>query len=244
MPPSDRQRKLERKTAKRKKQKAQQRSYPAVLGRKAQLRQAATWPVMECWVNRDWRDPMQLNQVVVARRDPSTRTVVAAAFLVDRACLGVKNAAVARFATVWEYRDRFLSDFGKHQEMIPVDLNSAAAIVKAGLDYAASLKFRPHRDFVLAAILLGDADPTMVSETIPVGGPEGKPYFIAGPNDDPDRILAHLTQLCGPEGFHFSAPIDPLTGGWLSHDDDGWLDIDEGDDGGYQGGELHESDDF
>lgn len=225
MPSSSRQRKLERMTAKRKKQKAQQRSYP-VLGRTAQLRQAASWPVMECWVNRDWKDPMQLNQVVVARRDPSTGVIVAAGFLVDRACLGVKNALVTCIATVGEYRDRFLAGFSEQQEMIRVSVNLAAAIVKAGLDYAASLKFRPHRDYAAAAILLCDADPTAITETIPVGGPEGEPYFIAGPNDDPDRIMAHLNQMYGSEGFGFSAPIDPDTGAWLSHDNQGWLEID------------------
>lgn len=229
MPPNNRQKKLERKAAKRKKQKAQQRSRP-VMGRKAQLREAATWPVMECWVNREWQDPMHLNQVVLARRNPNTGIIVLASYLVDRACLGVKNALVANFATAQEYRERFLAGVKERQDMIQVDVNHVAAIVKAGLDYAASLNFRPHRDYAEAAILLGDADPTAFTEPIPVGGPEGKPFFISGPYDNVDKIMAHLTRLLGPEGVHYMAAFDPETGDWVSHDDEEWLEIDDDDD--------------
>jgi len=197
---------------------------------KAQLREAANWPVMECWVNEEWRDPMQLNQVVLARRNPSTGSVAVASYLVDRACLGVKNALVAKFATAHEYRTEFLQGVQMRQEMIRVDVDLAAAIVKAGLDYAASLKFRPHRDYADAAILLGDADPTAVTETIPVGGQEGKPFFVAGPYDNVDKIVAHLERVLGPGGFHFMAPIDPETGDWLSEDDENWLEIDDDED--------------
>lgn len=191
MPKDNRQKKLERKAAKRKEKKAQQRSRP-VVGRKAQLMLAATWPVMECWVNKEWRDPLQLNQVVLARRDPRTGVVVVASYLVDRACLGVKNAMVASFATAQEFRDKLLAHVRKSQDLVLIDVNLAAAIVKAGLDYAASLKFRPHPDYAEAAILLGDADPTVVKETIPVGGPEGKPFFVSGPYDNVEKIMRHL----------------------------------------------------
>ncbi|MBP8862818.1 MAG: hypothetical protein KBH71_01040 [Anaerolineae bacterium] len=225
MSPNKRQQKLERKAAKRKKQKAQQRSRP-VMGRKAQLRLAATWPVMECWVNRDWRDPMQLNQVVLARRDPITGMVALASYLVDRACLGVKNALIATFPTAQEYRERFLRGVQERQDMIQVDVNLAAAIIKAGLDYAASLKFQPHRDYAEAAILLGDADPAAVTEEIPVGGLEGKPFFVAGPYDNPTKIIAHLERLLGPEGYYFMAPFDPATGMFLKPEEgEDWLEM-------------------
>ncbi len=229
MSPDKRQQKLERKAAKRKKQKAQQRSRP-VAGRKAQLRLAATWPVMECWVNRDWRDPMKLNQIVLARRDPHTGMVALASYLVDRACLGIKNALVANFPTAQEYREQYLRGVQERQDMIQVDVNLAAAIIKAGLDYAASLDFRPHRDYAEAAILLGDADPTAVTEEIPVGGSEGKPFFVAGPYDNSTKIIAHLERLLGPEGYHFLAPFDLATGMFLeSEEDEDRLEIEDED---------------
>ncbi|MDX9956114.1 MAG: hypothetical protein RBT75_18590, partial [Anaerolineae bacterium] len=171
MPKSSRQASLERKAAKRKKQKQQRGGSGSTLGRRARVLQAATWPLLECWINDDWRDPMQLTEAVVARRNKSTGEIVAAAFLLDRACLGVKNAMIANFATAQPYRSEFLGHFEGFHTMVQVELDLIAAIIKAAVDYAASLEFRPHRDYAEAALLLGDADPLAVLESIPVGGP-------------------------------------------------------------------------
>jgi len=35
----------------------------------------------------------------------------------------------------------------------------------------------------------------------------GKPCFIAGPHDDVDAIMAHLTEKIGPNNFDFIAPM-------------------------------------
>ncbi len=227
MAPDKRQQKLERKAAKRKAKQKAARSGAQTLGRKALLRKAATWPVMECWINEAWEDPMQLNQLVLARRNPNTGEVIMASYLVDRACLGVKNAMVGRFEDAQEFRTEFLQGVQARQEMMRTDEHHVAAVIKAGLDYATNLKFRPHRDYAEAAIMLGDADPAVFTEPIPVGGTEGKPFFVSGPYDNPDKIMAHLNRLLGAEGFHYMAAIDPETGGWLSEEDDGWLEIDE-----------------
>lgn len=48
--------------------------------------------------------------------------------------------------------------------VIEVDVNLAAAIIKAGSDYAASLGSAPQ--VCPAAILLGDTDPAAVTEEI------------------------------------------------------------------------------
>lgn len=226
MPKSSRQAKLERKAAKRKKQKQQQRGGSGLtLGRRAQVLQDATWPLMECRVNETWRDPMQLTQVVVARRNQSTGEVATAAFLVDRACLGVKNALVAKFANAQTYRSQFAEHFVGFEDMIPVELDLAAAIIKAGLDYAASLELRPHRDYAEAALMLGDADPLAVSETIPVGGLDGKPYFVAGPYDNPTRVMKHLERLLGRGNFYFTAPLDPDLGEFLAGETSDWAEV-------------------
>jgi hypothetical protein len=173
------------------------------MGRKAILRQAARWPLLGCWVNKDWRDPEKLNQVVVARRDPHTGKVVTGVVLLDRACLGAKNAFVANFATAAEFRKELLGHIRQVQELIEIELNLAAAIIKAGIDYAAQFGFRPHADYREAAILLGAADPDAVTEEIAVGGSEGKPLYVSGPYDNPEKIMAQLRRKVGPDGFHF-----------------------------------------
>ncbi len=90
-----------------------------------------------------------------------------------------------------------------------MDFNLAAKIVKVGIDYAAQFGFRPHRDYLEASILLQDADPDSVDVEVPVGGPEGKPFFIAGPYDNVDKIMARLMQQLGPGGFNYLVPIAP-----------------------------------
>ena len=230
MPKSRQQKKRERHAAKRKAKRRSGRARHVPMGRKAILRRAARWPMLGCWVNKEWRDPTKLNQVVVARRDPYTGEVVACTVLLDRACLGAKNALVANFATAAEFRKELLEHLKKTQELIEIELNLAAAIIKAGIDYAAQLGFRPHSDYKEAAILLGDADPQVVTEEIAVGGPEGKPLYVSGPYDNPEKIVAHLRRKVGPDGFHFLYAIggppedeDFLEDEWLEDDDDDTL---------------------
>lgn len=226
MPKSKQQKNRERHAAKRKAKRRSGRARLIPMGRKAILRRAARWPLLGCWVNKDWQDPEKLNQVVVARRDPHTGEVVAGVVLMDRACLGAKNAFVANFEIAAEFRKELLGHIGQAQELIEIELNLAAAIIKAGIDYAAQFGFRPHADYQEAAILLGVADPDAVTEEIAVGGPEGKPLYVAGPYDNPEKIMAQLRRKVGPDGFNF---VHALGGPPEGFDDFEDLEIEEDD---------------
>jgi hypothetical protein len=220
MPQNRRDQKRARHEAKRKAKRKAARTQLSSRSRKAMLRAALAWPVMECWVNEEWKDPTQLNQVVVTRRDPLTGEVRAGTYLVDRACLGVKNAYAANFINAESFRREMLSGMIERQKLIEVDFNLAAKIVKVGIAYAAQFGFRPHRDYLEASILLQDADPDSVDIEIPVGGPEGKPYFFAGPYDNTVKILARLRQQLGPDGFNYMMPIGADAGLLLDDDED------------------------
>jgi len=181
------------------------------------LRTALAWPVMECWINDTWEDPTYLNQVVVARRNPATGEVYVSIILVDRACLGVKNAHAANFINATSFRRELLTRLSQGQKLVKTDFNFAAKIVKVGLEYAAQFGFRPHRDFEEASILLQDADPDAVETSIPVGGPDGKPMFRSGPYDNVPKIMARLTHQLGPDGFTYLISIDPDQGIFLDN---------------------------
>lgn len=211
MPRSLREQKRARREAKRKEKRKTMRTQSRGRSIRSMLMQALKWPVMECWVNEAWRDPTQLNQVAVARRNPSTGEVYVGMYLVDRACLGVKNAYAANFGSASEFRRELLSHLQEAQDMIQIDLDLAAAIVEAGIAYAAELGFRPHRDYRDASVLLRDAAPDTVEEEIPVGGPEGKPLFVAGPYDDVERIMGFLTRKLGPQDFNYMVQLAPDT---------------------------------
>lgn len=212
MPTKRKQQKREKHEAKRKAIRKAIRQHTAGGGKHAMLLEAQKWPVMECWLSKNWKDTTVITQIAVARRSPLTGEIRAGIYLVDLACLGVKNARVANFFSSTEFNERLLDGMKKSQPLIPADINLAAAIVKAGLDYAATLGFQPHKDYRLASILLQDADPGAVKEEIPVGGPDGKPFFISGPYDNIQAIIAKLTRKVGIGNFDYMAQIGPPTG--------------------------------
>ena len=178
------------------------------------LSKAASWPLHEVLISESWRDPKELTQILVVRRGPAGWYAVGSA-LVDQACLGVKSA-FGRVVDELEYRE-LRSRMMETQELIPGDINLAAKIIREAIAYARSFGIEPDPDVRETLILLGDADPDACQEKIPLGGPEGKPIFIAGPYDNVPKILKTLEKHLGPDGFTYIIPIVPPGAEW---DDD------------------------
>jgi hypothetical protein len=203
--PRKRQKKLERKAAKRKKQQ-HQLAREKHAGLPERIASASRYPVLHCWVSDDLWDK-GLGWVCLSRELPNG-FVAFAVFLVDRYCLGVKNAMAdvnGRFTydkrVTRQWRGRFTT-----KDMDPA---SARKLVEGAVDYAAALGFHPHPDYHKAKLIFGDLDPSTSAETFEYGK-DGKPYFFAGPYDGPERsrhILATLTERLGPDGFHYTIPL-------------------------------------
>jgi len=134
---------------------------------------------------------------------------------VDLACLGVKDGFPAVFSSQREYEQRLRRRVTERQEMIQADLNLVAKIIREATDYAARLGFRVHPDAAEAMPILGDANPDACDVPIPLGGPDGKPMYIAGPYDDAQAIMNHLLRTLGPNGFSFLVPLEGLGEEWL-----------------------------
>jgi hypothetical protein len=107
------------------------------------------------------------------------------------------------FKHVGEYSAGLRAHALRLQPMMPIDLNLAARIVFTGLEYAGNLGFRPHPVYAQAAHLLAGADPETDPTPVPTGGPEGKPFYINGPHDDPRKIIDHLQRTVGAGNFHY-----------------------------------------
>jgi len=208
MPQSRREQKRVRHEAKRKAKRKAARGQLSAHTRKAMLRASLAWPVLECWANETWQDTAHLTQLLVVRQNPATGEVYVGLFLVDRGCLGVKNAHTASFMSVQEFRRTMLARLRQQIEFVQIDFNLVAKIVQVGLEYSAQFGFRPHRDFQEASILLEDAHPDSVDVEITVGGPDGKPMFMSGPYDDVPRIMARLMRQLGSDGFTHLIGID------------------------------------
>jgi hypothetical protein len=173
---------------------------------RALLRASGNWPLRECLLTKEWREEGAIVQILVARRSPSGQ-IAAGTFLVDLGCLGVKSAFASLFDTRREYEQKLRAGMTAQQEMIKADLNLVAKIIREAIAYAQNLGFKPDPDYRDAMLVLGNADPDACHVPIPLGGRDGKPFFIAGPYDNVDRIMAKLTRKLGPDGFTFLVPL-------------------------------------
>ena len=192
---------LARRAARRKGRKKGGQS-PGSLGRRA-----AHWPLLECLIAANWRNTMEISNLVVARQS-AAGDVAMAHFLVDLACLGLKNGMVQVFPSEADYRGDYLPTLLETQALEACELDLAAKILHEAVAYARRLGFQPHPDGRKALALLGDANPQSRSETIPLGGEDGKPFFLAGPHDNTKRIVQTLERNVGPGNYNFTAPPD------------------------------------
>lgn len=196
----------------KKRREAARRKHAPVIAasRAALLRQAATLPHGPSYVSADFTmtrtDPPRLVSVVVTRRAPGGVLLPALA-LVDRTCLGVKNAFVAEPMSEYQL-GAFILEVGRAHEggMAQCELAVAQSIVWNAVDYAASLGFEPHPDFPAA---LFEPRPSPLVET-PLSKP-ARPVWVRGPDDDVEEILATLDEAVG-EGNYDVAMITDSTG--------------------------------
>jgi hypothetical protein len=203
--PRKRQKQQQRKAAKRK-AKHQQLTRQKSAGLAERLDAAAQYPILHCWVSDDvWNEGM--GYVLLSRQLPSGH-IAFGLFLVDRYCLGVKNA-MAEIVPRATYDRRIVQEmFAKFaaKSMAPA---AARKLVEGSVEYARALGFHPHPDYARARPLFGDIDPAESAEQFEYGK-DGKPLFIAGPHDGPARcrqILNTLIQSCGVDGFHYLLPL-------------------------------------
>jgi hypothetical protein len=203
--PRKRQKKLARRTAKRK-----ERRHVLVKERNAgvgqRLAAAARYPLVDCMMTeRTWEEG--IGQIVLSRQLPDG-SIAAAVFLVDTYCLGVKDAfgdIVSRFS----YESDFLGKLKSEHKWEDIPPAKARKIVESAVAYAAGLGLHPHPDYAKVKPIFGDIDTSQCQEEFEFGQ-DGKPLFVAGPFDTPDRcrkILGILNHKLGPDRFHYVLPI-------------------------------------
>ena len=175
----------------------------------ALARAAANREFGPCFVSAGWDDLAvpALVSVIVTRR-LATGELLPSIALIDRTCLGVKNAFVAEPTVSREFED-LVDEVGfAHDGMVSCELLVLQSIVFHAIDYARSLGFEPHRDFL--AEFFGPRPAELLST--PWYAPE-RPIYISGPHDRVPAISDRLTDAVGAGGFEF---VDPST---LSDDD-------------------------
>lgn len=205
--PRNHQKKIERRKAK---EKSKQQ---ALKQRSQRLEEQATQaiptaPILHCYASSTIWD-QGLGHVLISRVLPDRR-VAFAMFLLDLYCLGVKDA-------MFDIGERGHYDRQMYGRMTgafaTVTLEPACArkLIEGGVAYARDLGLPPHPDYNKAKLIFGDTDPQACERTF-VYGKDGKPFFVAGPNDNSERctrIIRTLSERYGPDGFHYLLPIAP-----------------------------------
>ena len=199
-----RQKKLERRNAKRKEKQrtiAQLRSR----GLGERFMSAAGAPILDCLMGEEVEE-FGIGQAVISRQLPSGE-VAFAFFLIDRYCLGIKDA-FGDIRTRGEYRE-LLEETGKDVEFVKLSPANLRCAVEEAVEYARDLGLEPHSDYRRVKPIFGDIDPQEATEHLEFGK-EGKPFFCAGPHDDLERcyrIMSMLEDRCGKNGFNYMLPI-------------------------------------
>jgi hypothetical protein len=157
--------------------------------------------------------------LVVARFKADGR-VEAGFFLLDVYCLGVKDAGFARFDSHAQYERELLERISPHSPPVAMTPGAARRLVEEAVRYAGGLGFAPGADYKLACRVFGGIEPQ--GEEPLVFGKDGKPFYVQGPSESPercDRILRTLAARLGEDGFHYLLAPD---GSDWSEDADDW----------------------
>jgi hypothetical protein len=205
--PRKRQKKLEQRAAKRKEKKHVQIREQS-LGMSERLSVATQYPILGAWVGDDlWTQGLG---TVHVSRELGRGMVAASVFLIDRYCLGVKDA-FARILNRAEYDSTLVRKVRSKFPTTDVSPAKARKIVEAAVEYASGLGFPPPADYQVAKLIFGDIDAGECTEEFEFGK-NGKPLFINGPNDTIERcnlIQKTLERTQGPGGFEFIIRLGP-----------------------------------
>ena len=170
--------------------------------KKQLIQRSDDFPVYFCYINPCWQE-VGLARIMIARAHESGRLIISS-FLVDIFCLGIKSAFCNADVPADKFETEALRSYGDQKPMT-IGIHYAREIVFGALEYAGGLGFKPHPDFNLACCVLGREEPPG-SRNIRFGGPDGKPMYIAGPDDDVPVILKKLRKRLGEGGFEFCVP--------------------------------------
>lgn len=173
--------------------------------RRHSIKSSQDYPLEQCLINSDWEEAGMARIAVTRRQDNGN--YILGVYLVDLYCLGIKNAFCNADLTMNEIDEKFIPQCFGGQPPDHIGLEKAKAIIFGAVEYAKNLDFEPHPDFKLARYVLGTEESAEDYE-IPFGGPNGKPFYVAGPDDDHEAIVQKLYSRLGKGGFDYMLPVE------------------------------------
>ena len=161
----------------------------------------ANCKVHECLIRSDFEGD-GLAVVHVVRQQPNSKYSMGL-YMVDTLCLGLKDVFCLYNRSYDEIlRARQQSLVGYH--LAETAYEYARTIILGGIDYARRLGFDPHPDWKEARFMVEDGRP--YTDDFKFGKEDGKPFYVVGPHDDFDKVVATLERsghdvggVCIPE---------------------------------------------
>lgn len=166
-----------------------------------------SYPIIGCWITKTWKEE-GMASVAIARQAPIR--IIAAFYLVDLYCLGVKDAFTIEVHSLRALEKNVAK--AMQGEEIPISPALAHEIVYGSIEFARKYGFEPHPDFyrLKANEILDPPDAYPHSGEV-VFGYQGKPFYVAGPYDSPAKIAQILSTLerTAPGEYIYLPSYDP-----------------------------------
>ena len=190
----------------------------AILSPENYIRQRSrNLPIHECWITTNWKND-KIADILIARKHASGN-ITHCMYLVDLACLGVKDSGFRYNEFEVDYED-FIENVKEGLQIERVSYDLVHNIIYASIEFAEEYGFEPHKDFksVTQFFLEEDTEDIPLIE-IDCGGDDGKPLYINCGTESKVRvnqILKQLEKTAGKGNFHYIVQDDDLD----EYDDD------------------------
>ncbi len=196
--------------------KAQNRKQVAAQRRKLEVvesalggraRRASLAPIQHCYLHGDVGEGGMATVILARGVSPYQFTV--AYFLVDALCLGIKDVFV-RDLTSEELATFVGAMVEADSQIAEVDPTYARKLVRSAAGWAATIGFKPPRDFLDIEQIFGEVDAAACDTAFDFGR-NGRPFYIPGPSETPAQIRQRLQRLrsrLGDDGFEFALGLE------------------------------------
>lgn len=158
----------------------------------------------QCYLKKSWKKAPVTN-VLVIRQTP--HFYVCVFFTVDKFCRGIINTKC--YACEQKGIKMLLDDCEKRKvPYVPCKPDLAFSLIYGSWHFAEKCGLEPHPDFEYTQYAL-PPESEVKWVKIDLGGREGRPLYMAGPDDDDHKItmtMRKLTAKLGEDGFDYYFP--------------------------------------
>lgn len=157
----------------------------------------------ECFINDNWQK-QGMATILVSRLMPSNK-IIAGMYNVDIFCLGLKKTLYKFGLDSLEMEELKAEMAQRTGSFSNIAVNDLHNLIYGSIDFAEELGFEPHENFRITEYIL---DPDYIDEGIDYleFGKDGKPFYIAGPHDNVNKIVHTLQKNVGDGNFDIMCP--------------------------------------